>query len=88
MEDSFSGARGSRRISRSSGPASHEQEGGQKHHGEKQSWTEMDRSRTPFPELRRAYRFYNETSGKSRLSPLKWYDERLELFERFLGADP
>jgi hypothetical protein len=54
----------------------------------KQSWTEMDRSRTPFPELRRAYRFYNETSGKSRLSPLKWYDERLELFERFLGADP
>ncbi|HEU0074393.1 MAG TPA: tyrosine-type recombinase/integrase [Dehalococcoidia bacterium] len=52
----------------------------------KQSWTDMDKSRTPFPELRRAYRFYNETSGKSPLT-VKWYDERLELFERFLGDD-
>ncbi len=46
----------------------------------------MDKSRTPFPELRRAYRFYNETSGKSPHT-VKWYEFRLELFERFLGED-
>lgn len=52
----------------------------------KQSWTEMDKSQTPFLELRRAYRFFNETSGKSPHT-VKWYEFRLELFERFLGED-
>jgi hypothetical protein len=50
----------------------------------KQSWTEMDKNEIPFEELRTAFRFYNQTAGKSHHT-LKWYDDRLELFERFLG---
>ena len=67
-------------------PASHEPEGGLTHHGEKQSWAEMDKGETPFRELRTAFRFYNETSGKSPHT-VKWYEFRLELFQRFLGKN-
>lgn len=52
----------------------------------KQSWAEMDKSETPFRELRTAFRFYNETSGKSPHT-VKWYEFRLELFQRFLGKN-
>lgn len=50
----------------------------------KQSWAEMDKSETPLRDLRTAFRFYNQTNNKSRHT-VKWYDDRLELFERFLG---
>lgn len=49
-------------------------------------WTEMDKSKTPFSQLRAASKVYNQTTGKSAQT-VKWYEFRLELFERWLGAD-
>ncbi len=49
-------------------------------------WTEMDKSKTPFPQLRAAFRVYNQTTGKSP-STIHWYEFRLELFERWLGPE-
>jgi len=49
-------------------------------------WTEMDKSRTPFNRLREAFKVYNQTTGKSPQT-VKWYEFRLELFERWLGDD-
>lgn len=46
-------------------------------------WTEMDKSKTPFSTLRAAYMVYNQTTGKSPHT-VKWYEFRLELFERWL----
>ncbi|HZQ74736.1 MAG TPA: tyrosine-type recombinase/integrase [Burkholderiales bacterium] len=48
-------------------------------------WTEMDKSTTPFRELRKAFAVYNQTTNKSPAT-VRWYDFRLELFERWLGA--
>ena len=47
-------------------------------------WTDMDKTRTPFAKLRAGYEVYNRTTGKSPHT-VRWYDERLELFERFVG---
>jgi site-specific recombinase XerD len=47
-------------------------------------WTEMDKSKTPFATLRAAFKVYNQTTGKSPHT-VKWYEFRLELFERWLG---
>jgi site-specific recombinase XerD len=52
----------------------------------KQRWAEMNKSKTPLSELRTAFRFYNQTNNKSRHT-LRWYDDRLDLFIRFLGED-
>jgi len=49
-------------------------------------WTEMDKSKTPFSQLRAAFKVYNQTTGKSPQT-VKWYEFRLELFERWLGTD-
>lgn len=51
----------------------------------KTSWTEMNKSTTPFRTLREAYRVYNQTTGKSPHT-VHWYEFRLELFERWLGG--
>ncbi len=47
-------------------------------------WTDMDKSNTSFKVLRDAYSVYNRTTGKSPAT-IRWYNEKLELFERFLG---
>jgi len=49
-------------------------------------WTDMDKSDTPFNKLRAAYVVFNKTTGKSPHT-IRWYEERLELFERFVGPD-
>lgn len=51
----------------------------------KRGWAEMDKSRTPFPQLRVAFGSYNRTTNKS-LRTVTWYDRRLELFERHIGS--
>jgi len=45
----------------------------------------MDKSRTPFPQLRLNFSVYNRTTNKSPRT-VAWYEQRLELFERYLGA--
>lgn len=45
----------------------------------------MDKSRTPFPQLRVAFASYNRTTNKSPRT-VAWYDKRLELFGRHLGG--
>lgn len=47
-------------------------------------WTEMDKSNTPFRDLRREFAVYNQTTNKSPAT-VRWYDFRLELIERWLG---
>jgi site-specific recombinase XerD len=49
-------------------------------------WTDMDKKDTPFPKLRAACRVYNQTTGKSPHT-IRWYDERLEPFERFAAPN-
>ena len=44
----------------------------------------MDKSGIPFAKLRAAFAVYNRTTNKSPQT-VQWYEERLELFERFLG---
>ena len=51
----------------------------------KRSWAEMDKSRTPFTQLRAAFSSYNRTTNKS-LRTVAWYEQKLELFERHLGV--
>jgi site-specific recombinase XerD len=48
-------------------------------------WPDMDKNETPFAKLRAGYQVYNKTTGKSPHT-VRWYDERLELFERFVGS--
>ncbi len=50
-------------------------------------WTDMDKRDTPFVKLRDAYRVYNQTTGKSPHT-IRFYEERLGLFERFVGTEP
>ena len=45
----------------------------------------MDKSRTPFPQLRAAFGSYNRTTNKS-LRTVAWYEQKLEIFERHLGV--
>ncbi len=47
-------------------------------------WREMEKSDIPFGKLRDAFVVYNKTTGKSP-NTIRWYEERLELFERFVG---
>jgi len=47
-------------------------------------WADMDKNETPFAKLRAGYQVYNKTTGKSPHT-VRWYDERLELFQRFVG---
>lgn len=47
-------------------------------------WTEMDKTKTPFSRLRESFRLYNQTTGKSPHT-VKWYEFRLDLFERWVG---
>jgi site-specific recombinase XerD len=44
----------------------------------------MDKNETPFDKLRAGYQVFNKTTGKSPHT-VRWYDERLELFQRFVG---
>jgi len=50
----------------------------------RKSWAELDKSGIPFAKLRAAFAVYNRTTNKSPQT-VQWYEERLELFERFLG---
>ena len=52
--------------------------------GRRQRWSEMDKSAIPLAQLRRAFEVYNQTSGKSQHTG-RWYNEKLSLFERFVG---
>jgi hypothetical protein len=52
----------------------------------KQSWAEMDKSDTPFEKLRNAYAVFNRTVNRSPRT-IKWYDDKLILFGRFLGPN-
>lgn len=49
-------------------------------------WSDMDKQHVPFRALREAYSVYNKTTGKSPAT-VRWYDDKLALFERFIGAD-
>lgn len=46
----------------------------------------MDKQHIPFRQLREAYRVFNRTSGKSPAT-VKFYEERLQGFERYVGDD-
>jgi integrase/recombinase XerD len=52
----------------------------------KKGWADMDKSRIAFGKLREAYAVFSTTGGKSPHT-VKWYDDRLALFQRFLGVD-
>jgi hypothetical protein len=52
----------------------------------KQSWAEMDKGGIPFAKVRNAYAVFKRTVNRSPRT-IKWYDEKLELFERFLGPE-
>lgn len=49
-------------------------------------WSKMRKDNIPFTKLRAAYVVYNKTAGKSPAT-VSWYEQKLELFQRFLGAD-
>lgn len=49
-------------------------------------WSDMDKRHIPFAALREAYSVYNRTTGKSPAT-VRWYDDKLALFERFVGTD-
>lgn len=51
----------------------------------KTRWTKMNKQHTPLEVLRNAFRVYNQTTGKSGAT-VRWYDNRLMLFERFVGV--
>lgn len=52
--------------------------------GKRVSRRAMDKSKTPLSICRAGFRLYNQTTGKSPHT-IKWYEFRLELFERWLG---
>jgi integrase/recombinase XerC/integrase/recombinase XerD len=52
----------------------------------KQSWAEMEKSEIPLTDLKRAFEVYNRTTNKSPRT-IHWYNEKLELFQRFLGPE-
>jgi hypothetical protein len=45
----------------------------------------MNKQHTPLEVLRNAFRVYNQTTAKSGAT-VRWYDDRLMLFERFVGV--
>lgn len=47
-------------------------------------WSDMDKRHIPLKALREAYSVYNRTTGKSPAT-VRWYDDKLALFERFVG---
>ena len=52
----------------------------------KQSWAEMDKSKTPLSKLIEGFALYNRTTNKSPRT-VSWYGERLGLFQRFAGQE-
>jgi site-specific recombinase XerD len=52
--------------------------------GRRQRWSDMDKREIPLAQLQSAFEVYNQTSGKSPHTS-RWYNEKLSLFERFLG---
>jgi integrase/recombinase XerD len=49
-------------------------------------WSDMKKDSIPFKKLREQYAVYNKTAGKSART-VEWYEQKLELFERYLGPD-
>lgn len=49
-------------------------------------WTDMDKTDIAFGTLREAFKVYNQTTGKSPHT-VRWYEFRLELFERWVGPE-
>ncbi len=52
----------------------------------KQSWAEMDKSKTHLSKLVEGFALYNRTTNKSPRT-VSWYSERLGLFQRFAGQE-
>ncbi len=52
----------------------------------KTHWNDMKKDAIPFAKLRQQFAVYNKTTGKSP-STVNWYEQKLELFERWLGPD-
>ncbi|MEX2225930.1 MAG: tyrosine-type recombinase/integrase [Dehalococcoidia bacterium] len=52
----------------------------------KTRWSAMNKNNTPFSKLREQFAVYNKTTGKSPAT-VSWYEQKLELFERWLGPD-
>ena len=52
----------------------------------KTHWKDVKKDRTPFAKLREQFAVYNKTTGKSPAT-VNWYEQKLELFERWLGPD-
>lgn len=49
-------------------------------------WSAMKKDTIPFSKLREQFAVYNKTTGKSPAT-VNWYEQKLELFERWLGPD-
>ncbi len=52
----------------------------------KTHWKDMKKDTIPFAKLREQFAVYNKTTGKSPAT-VNWYEQKLELFERWLGPD-
>lgn len=52
----------------------------------KTRWSAMNKDKTAFSKLREQFAVYNKTTGKSP-STVWWYEQKLGLFERWLGPD-
>lgn len=52
----------------------------------KTHWNDMKKDTTPFARLREQFAVYNKTTGKSPAT-VNWYEQKLDLFERWLGPD-
>jgi integrase/recombinase XerC/integrase/recombinase XerD len=52
----------------------------------KTHWRDMKKDAIPFAKLREQFAVYNKTTGKSPAT-VNWYEQKLELFERWLGPD-
>jgi integrase/recombinase XerC/integrase/recombinase XerD len=52
----------------------------------RKTWAEMDKNEIPFEQLRAAFEIYNRTTNKSPRT-VAWYNDKLNLFKRFLGPD-
>lgn len=52
----------------------------------KTRWSAMKKDKTSFSKLREQFAVYNKTTGKSP-STVWWYEQKLSLFERWVGPD-
>ena len=55
--------------------------------GKRQRRNALDKASVKLSQLRKTFAVYNQTTGKSP-NTIHWYNQKLELFERFLGDDP